>query len=370
MLKKYAVIATCLLLLLQANAQQVSMTTQVPPAGVMLKSQLWNMVLVNPGNSPVTVYIGLSLLSTADNRPVLTATTKRITLMKGARQLTNTDLGPVSYTYLSPALSNDMDPNGMLPAGNYMACFTVYAQVYETVQTLAEECVPVEVQPLNPPQLNTPADESVLDMAYPQFTWLPPVPLQLFSNLQYDFLLVAAMPGQSPYQAIQQNIPVYNTHTGNVPYINYPSSNITLDTGVNYAWCVVARNNNEFIAQSEVWTFKIQHQVAVKKTVTGAGYIRLKNYADAAIAACSGKLSVLYENENKDSLVQYSIRLIDAGFNGDVINGSAAVAMGENYLDIDLGGRTLEDKRVYLFEIHNSRKETWSTRFIYTRPKE
>lgn len=346
------------------------MTIQVPPTGVMAKNQLWNMVLVNAANAPITIYVGLSLLNTADNRPVMTATTRPITLSKGARQLMAKDIGPVTYTYLSSAFNADMNPNGLLPAGNYLACYTVYAQIYESTLTLAEDCVPVEVQPLSPPQLNTPADQSILDMNYPQFTWLPPMPLQLFGNLQYDFLLVAVQPGQNAYQAIQQNIPIYNRHSGATPFLNYPASNTRLDTGVNYAWCVVAKNSNEFIAQSEVWTFKVTQPVAIRNGLGGNGYIRLKMGLDASVAACSGKLPVIYENEAGDSSVIYSVRLIDDGTNREIINGSTPLHGGDNYLDITVGRNKLVSGRTYLFQILDGRQRWWSKKFIYTNSGE
>lgn len=360
----------CCWLALQVQAQQVNMTIQVPPTGVMLKNQLWNLLLVNSGNAPVTVFVGLSLLSTADNQPVMTAVTKPILLPKGAKQLTASDVAPVNYTYLSSAFNADMNPNGLLPVGNYVACFTVYMQVYELRTTLAEDCVPVEVQPLNPPQLNTPADESVLDMQYPQFTWLPPMPLQLFNNLQYDFILVAQQPGQSAVQAIQQNIPVFNTHTSSASFLNYPSSNAALDTGVHYAWCVVAKNNNQFVAQSEVWTFKIQRNVVVSHSRNGTGYIRLKNGLDASIAACNGNLMVIYNNEAGDSTVQYSIKAIDDGKNMEIVNGTAPVDMGENFLNIAIGKNKLVNKRMYLFQVRNKRQELWGTKFLYNKETE
>lgn len=370
MLKKHGLLLLCLLGFACVKAQQVNMTIQVPPTGVMAKSQLWNMVLVNSGNDAVTVYVSLSFLSTTDNRAVMTAVTRPVLLVKGAKQLTAKDIAPISYTYLSSAFSGDMNPDGLLPVGNYLACYTVYAQVYESTLTLAEDCVPVEVQPLSPPQLNTPADQSVLDVTYPQFTWLPPMPLQLFGNLQYDFILAAMQPGQSAYQAIQQNLPVFNTHSGNVPFLNYPASNVALDTGVNYAWCVVARNNREFIAQSEVWTFKVKQQDIVKNNLSGSGYVRLQNGMDASIAASNGNLQVVYNNETNDSLVHYSIRLIDDGSNTEIAGGAVAVRKGNNYLEIAAGKRKLESRRVYLFQLINSRNEWWSKKFMYTKDSE
>ena len=40
---------------------QISMTLQVPPFGVMVKNQLWNMLLVNAGQT-TTVRISMTML--------------------------------------------------------------------------------------------------------------------------------------------------------------------------------------------------------------------------------------------------------------------------------------------------------------------
>src|SRR5436190_811787 len=80
-------------------------------------------------------------------------------------------------------------------AGRYQACYTVVnAQKGEL--TLVENCITVNVDPLSPPLLNTPADEDKLLTAYPQFTWLPPTPIGLFNDLGYAMVLVEVFPGQ------------------------------------------------------------------------------------------------------------------------------------------------------------------------------
>src|SRR5882757_4839590 len=104
---------------------QVSMTLQVPPVGVLVKNQLWNMMVVNAGSYNMLIRVNLVLLDEKTNQPVLTAISAPVLLPKGAKQLQARDLGPVQYAYSDPAFHADGDPNGMLPAGGFQACYTV-----------------------------------------------------------------------------------------------------------------------------------------------------------------------------------------------------------------------------------------------------
>src|SRR6186713_935075 len=189
MCKKRFPILFVLLLGGMVSRAQITMTLQVPPTGVLVKNQLWNMLLVNSGSAGVVVRINMVLLDERSNQPVLTASSVPVLLARGARQLQAKDLGPIQYVYNSPAFHADQDPNGMLPAGSYQACYTV-GGVEKLSAPRAENCIQVNVDPLSPPLLNTPADEGSLYTSYPQFTWLPPTPIGLFSDLSYDLIVV------------------------------------------------------------------------------------------------------------------------------------------------------------------------------------
>ncbi|HEX3934411.1 MAG TPA: hypothetical protein VHW43_07005, partial [Puia sp.] len=266
----------CLMFFLSAWGMadaQVSLVLQVPPVGVMQKNQLWNMALVASGSVPVSIQ--LTLVDAANGQPVMTAATRTLQLSKGANAITAKDVAPVQYDYLSP-LFTDRDPNGFLPAGNFKACYTVILPVDHGMST-AEDCIPVEVQPLSPPQLNSPPDTSVVETAYPQFSWLPPTPVNLFSELNYQMILVEVLPDQGSYQAIQENIPVYNISHLQDPVNLYPSSAKPLDTGKLYAWRVLVLNQDQYIDQSEVWTFKLATPKATPLVVPGGNYISLRS---------------------------------------------------------------------------------------------
>jgi len=368
MLQKTVTLITCFLLGACLHAQ-VTMTLQVPPSGVMQKNQLWNMVLVYTGDVPKDVYIELSLLDTRDNRPAMTGVARKVTLTKGAKQIQAADVSPVQYEYLSPAFNVDRNPNGLLPIGNFTACYVISAYNGENKAILAEDCIPVEVAPLSPPLLNTPADEAILETQYPQFNWLPPAPLNLFNDLSYDALVVEVRTGQSSTEAIQQNIPVISSGNNRTLFLNYPSSNKALDTGKVYAWRVIAKNNNQFVAQSEVWTFKIGGKTIKTPIIENGAYFKLKRESPSSYVTTSGGLKIEYNNMANDSSVHYRIVSADDPKGGVLKDGIFSLKYGQNFIDLTLD-KVFTDKRMYLLQLTNSRREVWNMMFMYVVAKD
>jgi hypothetical protein len=111
------------------------------------------------------------------------------------------DIQPVQYNYLAAELTS-----GFIPLGSYVACYRVSRVGPKGPEPMADECVRININPLSPPLLNTPADKSILPTIYPQFSWLPPTPAEMFSNLNYDIAIAEVLPGQSPAEAILNNV--------------------------------------------------------------------------------------------------------------------------------------------------------------------
>ncbi len=334
---------------------QITLALQVPPVGVLQKTQLWNMALVYAGNNSIDVYVTLTLLDTKNNQPLLRATSRPLVLTKGTKQINATDASPVQYNYMSPIFNVDRDPNGFLPVGNFKACYTVFKRD-DSGEPLAEDCIPVEVQPLSPPQLNLPADTSVIETAYPQFNWLPPSPLNLFSNLTYDMLVVEVLPGQSAYESIQKNMPVYNISRYKDMVHLYPASGKALDTGRVYAWRVVAKNEDDFVAQSEVWTFRLASHKAVTSAPNGDNYILLKKGNESASGmniVTNGRIGIKYYSFDKTHTT--TVRFVSA--DGQLIKQEqSAIVYGDNFLSYTMGSIFQEGKsyRVEITDLQNN----------------
>jgi hypothetical protein len=353
-----------LLFPLRAGAQ-VSMAVQLPPAGVLLKAQLWNIVIVSASELPQHVKVTLRLMDAQTNQPVLTGITRSIVLTKGAKQLQVGDVMPVQYEYLSATV--DRSVNGMLPAGKYLACYSLVVVNDKTGNQPGEDCIPFVVEPVSPPLLNTPANQSILETTLPQFTWLPPAPVTMFNDLNYEMILTEVHPGQSAQEAIQQNMAVYRAPRLKNVFVNYPAGAVALDTSKQYAWSVIARNGLLFAAQTEVWTFRV-HGVNNSKQVLSSAYVQLKKDLDGAVVNCSG-LQCGYDNEAGDTTVPYQLIALEDN-NRIVYTGALHVNPGNNRMNVPLGKRkALESGKSYLFRLHNTRNEYWQVKFIYTKEK-
>jgi hypothetical protein len=342
---------------------QATITLQVPPFGVLLKSQLWNMLLVNTGSRSLSVRIDMVMLDQKTNQPVMTGTTMPFVLDRGPKQIREKDLQPIQYTYSGAAALADRDPNGMLPIGNYEVCYTLIA-LSETNVPLAQSCIQLAVDPLSPPLLNTPADESKIYTASPQFTWLPPTPVAMFGDLSYDLVLVEVLPGQGNADAIQQNIPVYTGGLIHSLYLNYASSFTDLDTGRLYAWRIVAMSNGQPAAMSDIWTFRVvTPPLPALPRKTNDPYLELKRDIDPTIAAGSATLRVTYDNAAADTVVHYTITSLNDAGNPVVQQGPLTLERGRNLLEVKLTQGGYARQKVYLFQLVNSRNETWNLKF-------
>ena len=358
--KKRLLLALLMLVAMFSRAQ-ISMTLQVPPIGVLVKNQLWNMLLVNTGSRSLPVTIQLVLLDQKTNQPVLTGTTLPFMLDKGARQIQAKDLGPIQYTYDGPAVLGDRDPNGLLPVGSYQACYTVVAG--EKSGPRVENCIQLVVDPMSPPLLNTPADEGNIYTRHPQFTWLPPTPAAIFSDLSYTLVLVEVLPGQGKADAIEQNIPIYSGGLLRNLYLNYASSYVALDTGKLYAWRIVAMNNSQPVAMSDIWTFKVIDPPKPTLSKEYPAWLELRRGLDASLATAGKSLNVTYDNAAADTVVHYTITSIQEAGNPVVQQGVLTLKRGRNWLTVPLNkGRYSQDK-LYLFEFNNSRNESWNIKF-------
>jgi len=326
---------------------QVIMSLQLAPTGLVQKNQLWNMVLVNASATPVSVYVRLRLLSVKDNRLLMTGDAHSIILNKGAKQITAAVVAPVQYNYLSAA--TDHNPDGFINVGNYRVCYTVYRTNDESVDPLAEDCMPLEVQPLSPPILNTPADADTTGIAYPQFTWLPASPAHVFTNQNYDMILVEVLPGQSKGDAIQKNVPVYNESNIKTPFLNYPASAKSLETGRLYAWKVVAKNEDDPVSQTDIWTFSVRRAVNGSASSQNEVYVVLDDELHGIYHVKEDSLHLKYFSYDR----RHSSTITVAKPSGLIIyQQDREIVYGDNYITIKLPA-ALQQGNIYQLRLRS-----------------
>jgi len=333
---------------------QVNINIQMPPAGLMQKEQLWNFVLVNNGTDVLDVSLQLNLQDGATGQLVLTASTGNLLLSKGVKMIKASDVQPISYTYNLPDFARSY-----LPMGTYIACYQVINSGARKETPIAEDCIRFSVDPLSPPLLTSPADKSTIETSYPQFTWMPPSPFDMFTSLNYDLLVTEVLEGQSSSEAIQYNTPVYEKSNLTQPYEPYASSFTKLDTGKVYAWQVVAKNGLNYAAKTEIWTFKIAPPSWIKQLIEQTPYIKMKRDNPEKGIAPNGVLKMSYTNETADTLVMVHLEEVSAANKADIVF-ELKINRGENLIQKDIQ-KLLQTREGITYEasISNSRKENW-----------
>ncbi|NII28736.1 hypothetical protein HB364_26885 [Pseudoflavitalea sp. X16] len=339
-------------LLMQA---QITVNVILPPAGMVQKDQLWNLALVNNYNTQFEINILFTLQDAVTGQSVLSAGTRSISLGKGLKVLQARDVQPVQYNHAAAGFTGNF-----LPLGSYLACYTISRIQGDGTETLANECVRLNISPLSPPLLNTPADKSVINSTYPQFTWLPPTPLDMFDNLQYDISVAEVMPGQSPAEAILYNTPKYVSGRLKLPYESYPSTYTKLEAGKTYSWQVTARNGDSYAAATEVWTFRVVND-SVQQTTAVASYIQLKNKQErSGINYITGKeLHIKYYAYDPNRTT--AIRILDRN-KAVLLEQKRDLVYGDNFISLKLDNR-FHKGQVYQVEITDLNNNTYTAAF-------
>jgi hypothetical protein len=351
---------------------QVTMSIQLPPAGLTLKPQLWQLSLVNSGSTTMTVRVELIVREVSTSQIVFSGSSRPFSLAKGARQFIQRDMSPISYQYGNPGYRIDPNPDGFLPIGAFNICYTLLHLNSDAPETLAEECETIEIEPVGPPQLTLPEDEAQLIVRKPVFVWTPPTPFNSYSSLLYDLVLAEVNPLQSPADAIQQNLPILVKQNIQTALFQYPLSLPPLDTGKVYAWRITAKNNLSPIANSEVWTFTLREATKDSVATKQSGYFaRLQPRQDGTSFISDGILRFEYSNYVNSPAVDISITDISGKAREQLKLDSASysVKYGQNFMQMDLrknGG--LKNGHVYLLELTNSQKEKSYLKFEYRKP--
>lgn len=350
---------------------QVIITLQLPPMGLTIKPQLWNLSLVNSSSLPVTIKIELVMTDASTNQQVMTGTTNQFILPVGVKQLRLNDVMPITYNVTGSGYAIDATPNGFLPVGLFHFCYIVTKIDTDAPERLGEECETVEVEPLSPPQLVLPSDNERIETTRPIFTWLPPSPFSLFNNLNYEWKLVEVMPTQSGADAIVQNIPLLSQNNLTAASFQYPLAMAELDTSKLYAWRVTAKNSIAFVANSEVWTFRVRLPGESRASVPGSAYYsKLRRQIDPSYILAKGTLRFEYKNEINTNHVRIDIYDLSSGTRKELVRDSVEqrVVFGTNYIQLDLTGYRVKAGHIYLMELTNVKGEKWYLKFEYRKP--
>lgn len=368
---RIAILWTFLLTIGKSIQGQVITNLQLPPLGLTLKSQLWNLSMINTSSSSYSIKVELTFSESVSGANIMKGSSSTINLPPGPKLISVKDLSPITYTILNGGYGLSGSQEGFLPVGVFEVCYQVIKINNDAPEVLSEECETIEVEPISPPQLILPQDSEWVDLTRPFFTWIPPSPLDIFSNLSFDWVLVEVLPTQTASEAIQNNAPLLTQQSIVSSSLQYPQSAPALDTGKIYAWRVIAKNSEAPIANSEIWTFRLRPSwIDTTNHPSVPVYAKMRNTEDASQIRCGGVLRFQFKNEG--SRTEAQIRLFDltSGARKTVtINiSSIPVVFGENYLSLDLSDeQDVKNGHLYLLELDNGAGEKWYLKFEYRK---
>jgi len=370
---KKAIFLILLVVTLGAKAQLL-VNLQLPPTGVVQKSQVWEMTLVNTTPATMVVHIEMMLSDISSNMQVLGAVTPPITLPPGTTHINYAKLQPVQYNVLSPDFVVDPGPNGLLPVGNFDICYSYLAHRIEYVEKIAEQCEGLIIEPIGAPQLVFPFDGAIIENASPQFNWLAPMPASLFTNLRYDLDLVEVYPTQQPSDAIQQNIPLIQQHDVVGNSFMYPAGAQRLEQNKTYAWRISAKSNDSRIAETETWSFTLKNS-NTENILKGHDlpYVKLSKEDRGGYAISLDELKFDYLNESGERI--WNLKIVDiTDKNKKLISvemDSIPLKPGQNLVKLNLKRHNgFVNKHLYQMEVANSRQEVWRLKFEFRRSED
>ncbi len=149
-----------------AGYAQITMQPAIPAIGLIQKNQLWNVLIVNNSGNQYNAKLDLILTDRTTGLEILTAGTGQFILNPGTKQLNADALMPIQYNSLNSLFDSRLQ--GLIPVGNYTACYSLTG-IGIKEGLLSEECISFDVEPLSPPMLIFPADSSSLEPTASQF---------------------------------------------------------------------------------------------------------------------------------------------------------------------------------------------------------
>lgn len=345
---------------------QVLLIPEIQSGGIILKQQLWSVMINNLSGQSKKVMLTVSVIDQATSQPVLEVSSGTLLLNTGLKRVMYNDLAPLTWSVSTAGFGMDRQLNQPLPVGEYLVCYRLTEDGNKN-EILGNECVKVIAEPLSPPQLILPENESVILEQRPVLTWTPPAPVNMFSSLSYDIIVSPLYEKQSPQEALQRNLPVMTTTSANNSLL-YPSSYTNLQPGKTYVWQVAATDVGRFGGKSEVFTFIVMPD-SVAKIISMAPYIKLDMNNPQVTVMHQGVLKMEYFNAYNDTTVKVEAYLLsDEKIKGKKqISFDLKIKPGQNFLEYKINNKIrLDESAVYGVRLSNSRGEQW---FMKVNPK-
>jgi hypothetical protein len=354
-------------LLLAAATAQAQVSVQFTNTGYLLtKDQLWNVMLLNTGTPVDAARIEITLSDVTSSQLLCRFTSRNMSLPTGPKNITVQDALPVQTTVYSPGFT-DMNPYGVLPPGRYYMCIDVLRFAENTYTSVGDACEDIEAVAFAPVQLTLPENGAVLESRTPLFTWLPPMPVTQYGQLQYDLKLVELLHNQAAVDGIDNNAPLLTAAAVQGNSYNYLPSMPALKEGHVYAWQVTARNGSQPISVSDIWLFSIADSNRVSRAAKDGVYSPLKKEITSSFITVTGDLNVEYNNETNEREVLAKIIDINATNPSTTVKATFTLPLvyGPNFISIEAKETYhLQNGKFYKLIVTNAKKEEWMITFL------
>lgn len=348
------------LLFLGTVAQgQFTLVNTFSPGNVRYED-CWSIQITNPGIKQ-SVYAELEI--SKNSKPHLKAVSTAFFIEKGSTQLNFSNLS-IEQIIVN---TDNILWNQFLTFGEYMICIHIYS--YEQGGS-GEVCMPLSVLPVSPPQVISPEDGAEVEM-YPLFSWIPPVPMNIYKNLGYALKIVPVYTGQLGYEAMSRNTPVLFEPMINALSFMYNVYNQPLNETQQYAWQITAIDNGAEVGKSDVRTFTTKPQGQKPQILLiPEYYYKLRKTDDGNFGTAKGCLGFTCEEERLDSNMQFT--LYNAQHLPLTCNDNIALKRigDENYFILELANCSLfKAAETYRLEVMAPSKNKYVLYFKYFEPE-
>lgn len=355
---KRILLSGLLMLLNLLNAfSQISIQPVLPVTGLIQTEGLWNAIVINNSSESIECRLEISLRDRLSGMEVLAGVSGSFNVSAGVKRIDVSQIMPVQYNMISSEFSGGI--NDLIPIGNYVACYRLTGGK----NAAANECVALDVKPLSPPALISPADSAKLPIAPAQFVWLPPAPINLFKDLQYDLLITEISEGKDAQESLVQDPPFYSENNVSINNITYAGTNNSFEKGKWYAWQVTARDGEKYAGKSEAFVFTLTDNSIALMLISQSPYLKMRKELPEKGIAPNSILKISYINETGDSTMLLKITDLNKS-NKTLAEWPFVLKQGENLFQIDLSKKiNTKDSNLLEASFVNTRKEQWKVQF-------
>lgn len=140
------------------------------------------------------------------------------------------------------AMQDQMERTGRLPEGTYRACVTM---TDANRFVLGEDCATFTIVYPDPPDLIAPSAGEVVANPAPFFQWTP-IQVPPAYQVRYALQIAELRQHQTAEEALTASIPHYQATALDITNLQYPVEGQPFEPGKQYAWRVVALDQNGF----------------------------------------------------------------------------------------------------------------------------